>query len=196
MIATERSDALMVTGAPEQFGELFERHGDWLYDYGARRVGQQLAEDLVSETFLVAFACRDRYDSSVANARPWLFGIMTNLLRKHHRAEVRWLRTLEKSGTDPLGGSAEHAFTDQADERLDAKAAMRALAGALATMSHVQRDLLLLHVWAGMDYPELALTLGLPLGTIRSRLHRAKAHLRKALPAHYAPFTSADEGNA
>ncbi|RQX16429.1 RNA polymerase subunit sigma-70 [Micromonospora ureilytica] len=196
MTVTERSDASLVTGAPELFGELFERYGGWLYDFSARRVGRQLAEDLVAETFLVAFSLRDRYDRSVINARPWLFGILTNLLRKHHRAEVRWLRALEKSGTDPLGGSGQHNFADRANERLDAKAATQALAGVLAAMPQDQRDLLLLHVWAGLDYPELASALGLAPGTVRSRLHRAKARLRGALPAHYAPSTSANEGNA
>jgi RNA polymerase sigma-70 factor (ECF subfamily) len=196
MSVTDRSDALLVTGAPELFGELFERYGGWLYDYSARRVGRQLAEDLVAETFLVAFARRDRYDRSAANARPWLFGILTNLLRNHRRSEVRWLRLLEKSGMDPLGGAGQHTFADRANERLDAKAAVQALAGALAAMPHDQRDLLLLHVWAGLDYPELAATLGLAPGTVRSRLHRVKARLRGALPAHYAPSTLANEGRA
>ncbi|MEU0547588.1 sigma-70 family RNA polymerase sigma factor [Micromonospora sp. NPDC005979] len=195
MTVTERSDSLLVTGAPELFGELFERYGGWLYNFSSRRVGRQLAEDLVAETFLIAFSRRDRYDTSMPNARPWLFGILNNLLRNYHRAEVRWLRALEKSGRDPLSGSGQHNFADRADERLDAEAATRALAGALAAMPHDQRDLLLLHIWAGLDYAELASALGLAPGTVRSRLHRAKARLRLAMPAHYAPSAAANEEN-
>lgn len=189
MSLTNRSDANLVTGPPDLFGELFERYSGWLYNYCARRVGRQLAEDLVAETFLVAFSRRDRYDVAAPSARPWLFGILTNLLRNHHRAEVRWLRALARTGVDPLGGALQvnEAFADRASARVDALAATRELAEVLAAMPHEQRDVLLLHVWAGMDYPELAAVLGLAPGTVRSRLHRAKARLRQALPEHYSP---------
>jgi RNA polymerase sigma factor (sigma-70 family) len=186
---TDRSDARLVTGPAESFGVLFEQYAGQLYDYVARRVGRQVAEDLVAETFLVAFAGRERYDPAVPNARPWLFGIITNLLRNHQRAETRAWRAYARAGSDPLGGGRAVAepFADRVGERLDAQAAARAMAGALASMPSRQRDLLLLHVWAGMDYPELATALGLPPGTVRSRLHRAKARLRQALPDHAAP---------
>ncbi|WP_088997772.1 RNA polymerase sigma factor [Micromonospora echinaurantiaca] len=178
-----RSDAALVAGPPDLFGELFERYSGWLYDYSARRVGRQLAEDLVAETFLVAFSRRDRYDLSVSSARPWLCGILTNLLRNHRRSEVRWLQALARSGVDPLAETQpiSEAFDDRATERLDAQALIQSLAGALASMPRNQRDVLLLHVWAGLDYPELATALAVPPGTVRSRLHRAKARLRKAL---------------
>lgn len=184
---TDRSDAALVGGPPELFGELFERHSGWLFDYAARRVGRELAEDLVSGTFLVAFSRRARYDPSVPNARPWLAGILTNLLRNHRRSEVRGLRALARSGVDPLGGARQvnEGFADRASERLDAQAAGRWLAGALAAMPRNQRDVLLLHVWVGLDYPELAAALGVPPGTVRSRLHRAKARLRAALPEQF-----------
>jgi RNA polymerase sigma-70 factor (ECF subfamily) len=186
---TDRSDAGLVTGSAETFGVLFERYAGQLYGYAARRVGRQVAEDLVADAFLVAFAGRERYDRAVPNARPWLFGILTNLLRNHHRAEARAWRAYARAGNDPLGDGRQVAepFADRAGERLDAQAAARAMAGVLASMPNQQRDLLLLHVWAGMDYPELASALGLPPGTVRSRLHRAKARLRQALPDHYAP---------
>lgn len=187
--AANRSDAAIVAGPPELFGELFERYSGWLYDYAARRVGRQLAEDLVAETFLVAFSRRDRYDMSVTIARPWLCGILTNLLRNHRRSEVRWLQTLARSGVDPLGEvqPVSEAFDDRASDRLDAQAAVQSLAGALASMPRDQRDVLLLHVWAGLDYSELAAALAVLPGTVRSRLHRAKARLRKALPDRHIP---------
>jgi RNA polymerase sigma-70 factor (ECF subfamily) len=187
---THRSDASLITGPAEWFGELFERYAGQLYDYTARRVGRSAAEDLVAETFLAAFASRERYDPGVPSARPWLFGILTNLLRGRRRSEVREWRALARAGSDPLGaaGQTGEPATD-ASSRLDAQAAVRSIAGALASMPAAQRDLLLLHVWAGMDYPELATALGLPPGTVRSRLHRAKARLRHAVPDRYAPST-------
>ncbi|HVQ89730.1 MAG TPA: RNA polymerase sigma factor [Mycobacteriales bacterium] len=186
---TDRSDAGLVTGPPEWFGELFERYAGLLYGYTARRVGQQAAEDLVAETFLVAFATRGRYDPAAPSARPWLFGILTNLLHDHRRSEVRAWRALARAGGDPLGSARQitESFVEPAGERVDAQAAIRAIAGELAAMPAKLRDLLLLHVWAGMDYPELATALGLPPGTVRSRLHRAKARLRQAVPGHYEP---------
>jgi RNA polymerase sigma factor (sigma-70 family) len=186
---TDRDDAGLVAGPPDRFGELFERYAGQLYDYTARRVGRDAAEDLVAETFLVAFSVRHKYDRSAPNARPWLYGILTNLLRGHHRAEARAWKALARAGGDPLGAgrAVTESFVDSAGQRLDAQAAVRSMAGALADMPATQRDLLLLHVWAGMDYPELAAALDLPAGTVRSGLHRAKARLRDALPAHYAP---------
>jgi RNA polymerase sigma factor (sigma-70 family) len=188
---TDRSDSGIVTGPPEGFGELFERYAGLLYGYTARRVGPQAAEDLVAETFLVAFTVRGRYDPAAPSARPWLFGILTNLLHDHRRAEVRAWQALARAGSDPLGVGRQitEPFVEPVSARVDAQAAASSIAGALAAMPTAQRDLLLLHIWAGMDYPELAATLGLPPGTVRSRLHRAKARLRQAVPGHYAPST-------
>jgi RNA polymerase sigma factor (sigma-70 family) len=185
---SQQLDVSLVKGPPELFGELFERYSDQLYGYCARRVGRELAEDLVSQTFLVAFVQRGRYDDNAPNARPWLLGILTNLLHKHHRAEARAWRAFARVGVDPLGPArpTSESFADSASQRIDASAAMRPLAKALASMPREQRDVLLLHVWAGMDYAELAIALALPPGTVRSRLHRAKARLRQALPDHYA----------
>ncbi|SHN47665.1 RNA polymerase sigma factor [Cryptosporangium aurantiacum] len=184
---SDRTDAALITGPPEWFGELFERYSAQLYGYAARRVGPQAAEDLVAEAFLAAFTARSRYDTSAASARPWLFGILTNLLRRSRRSEARAWRAFARAGTDPLARQASQPFVDRAGERIDAQAAVRSIAGVLAAMPSTQRDVLLLHVWAGMDYPELAAALELPPGTVRSRLHRAKARLRDALPDHYAP---------
>ncbi|HVQ96674.1 MAG TPA: sigma-70 family RNA polymerase sigma factor, partial [Mycobacteriales bacterium] len=101
---TNHSDATLVTGPAESFGVLFTQYAGQLYDYAARRVGRQVAEDLVADTFLVAFARRERYDPAVPNARPWLFGILTNLLRNHQRAETQAWRAYARAGSDPLGG--------------------------------------------------------------------------------------------
>ena len=115
---------------PEQFALLFRRHADGLGQYAARRLGPGPAEDIVAETFLAAFRQRDRYDVTRADARPWLYGIAGNLIRRHHRDEVRQLRALARTGRDPVAES----FTDRSDARLAADAARRAVAAALASL--------------------------------------------------------------
>ena len=77
---------------PERFAVLFDRHAPHIYRYLARCAGPQVADDLVAETFLAAFAKRDRYDLGHADARPWLYGIATNLVGQHHRDEARQYR--------------------------------------------------------------------------------------------------------
>ncbi len=74
---------------PEQFAVLFGRHAPRIHRYVARRVGRQMADDLVAETFLAAFAKRDAYRAAYRDAAPWLYGIATNLIGQHRRDEVR-----------------------------------------------------------------------------------------------------------
>jgi RNA polymerase sigma factor (sigma-70 family) len=162
---------------PEQFALLFQRHADSLSRYVTRRLGPQHAEDIVAETFLTAFRQRDRYDLSRADARPWLFGITANLIRRHHRDETRWLRALERSGIDPVADSA----ADLAEARLAADAAARAVAAAVAALGPQQRDVVLLTTWAGLTYDQVSEALGIPEGTVRSRMNRARSRLRAAL---------------
>ena len=117
-------------------------------------MGRQAAEDLVAQTFLVAFMARDRYDPPAPSARPWLYGILTNLLRGQRRAEVRAWRAQARAGADPSALTEDkRASRTRPSSRLDAQAAVRSLAGVLASLPPGQRDLLLLHVWAGLDYP-------------------------------------------
>lgn len=97
---------------PEQFALLFHRHAASLSRYATRRLGPQLAEDIVADTFLTAFRQRDRYDPSRADARPWLYGIAANLIRRYHRDETRWLQALERTGIDPVADSEPAALGD------------------------------------------------------------------------------------
>lgn len=185
------TDAEVMAGPPERFGILFERYFTQLYGYCARRVGPVQAEDVVAETFLTAFERRRRFDPRAASARPWLFGIAVNVLRVHRRAEVRGWRALAATGADPLDGVRRLAdgIADRVSERVDAAQATRALAGALAAMPQGQRNVLLLVAWGGLDYAEVAAALRLPIGTVRSRLHRARERLRRVLPPDAAPTT-------
>lgn len=143
------------------------------------RVGPQLAEDIAAETFSVAFRRRDGYDLQRADARPWLFGIAANLLRHHRREERRRLLAYAKVGTP---GAIEPAF-DDADARVDAGAAGPALALALAALRPWDREVLLLYAWADLTYQEIADALAIPIGTVRSRLGRARRRVRELLSA-------------
>jgi RNA polymerase sigma factor (sigma-70 family) len=162
---------------PELFSTVFDRHARTIRHYLARRVGSQLAEDLTGETFLIAFDRRRRYDLTHRDALPWLYGIASNLLHQHRRAEVRQYRALARTGVDPVLDN--HA--DSVSARVAAEALTRQLAAALARLSAGERDVLLLLAWAGLHYDEIAHSLGIPVGTVRSRLHRARVKVRAAM---------------
>jgi RNA polymerase sigma factor (sigma-70 family) len=156
---------------------LFRRHAPYIQRYVARRLGPDAADDIVAETFLLAFRQREKYDRSRADARPWLYGISTNLIGRHRRAEIRLYRALARTGADPV----VEPFTDRVDERVSASSASGQLAAALAKLSADVRDTLLLAAWGDLTYEEIATALGVPVGTVRSRLSRARSKLRQIL---------------
>lgn len=140
-------------------------------------MGASLADDLAAQTFTEAFARRNRYDSRWPEARPWLYGIATNLLRRHNRRERRQLQAYAREGIDPIVETDLEAILD----RVDAHSARARLAGALAALKPPDRDALLLYAWADLSYAEIALALGVPVGTVRSRIHRARSITRARL---------------
>jgi RNA polymerase sigma-70 factor (ECF subfamily) len=162
---------------PEQFTLLFRRHAPHIQRYVIRRLGQDAADDIVAETFLLAFRQRDRYDPARADARPWLYGIATNLIGHHRRAEVRLYRALARTGADPVC----EPFTDRVDDRVSAGQAGPLIATALAGLPAGLRDTLLLAAWSDLSYEQIALALDVPVGTVRSRLSRARTRLRRTL---------------
>ena len=162
---------------PEYFTELFRRHAPYIQRYVVRRLGQDAADDIVAETFLLAFRQRDSYDQARSDARPWLYGIATNLIGHHRRAEIRLYRALARTGADPVTES----FTDRIDDRVSASTAGRRLAAALGRLSAELRDTLLLVAWGDLSYEETATALGVPVGTVRSRISRARSALRRSL---------------
>jgi RNA polymerase sigma factor (sigma-70 family) len=129
------------------------------------------------KTFLLAFRQRAGFDVTRGDALPWLYGIATNLLGRHRRNEIRLYKALARTGTDPVTAP----FTDQVDERVTATAASRRLASALAGLSAAYREALLLVAWGGLSYEETATALDVPVGTVRSRISRARADLRRTL---------------
>jgi RNA polymerase sigma-70 factor (ECF subfamily) len=165
---------------------MFHRYSPRLHRYCASRVGPTAAEDVVAETFLVAHERRHRYDPAAGPVSGWLFGIATNLLRRHRRREVRALRALARTGVDPLvEDPAERAVA-----RVDAAAQSRRVARVLAGLPRRQREVLLLFAVAELEYREIAAALGIPVGSVRSSLSRARVKIRAALPAALPSATS------
>lgn len=162
---------------PAAFSVLFDRHAPVLHRYVTRRLGDSLADDVVADTFLAAFRRLGRYDTAHRDARPWLYGIAANLIGKHRRAEIRAYRALARTGVDEVAES----YADRVEARVSASAAHRELAGALAVLSPKDREVLLMIAWADLGYEEVARALGIPVGTVRSRLHRARRKTREAL---------------
>lgn len=177
-----RTDAEIIAASltdPEAFGTVFDRHAGTVFGYLARRIGDHAADDVLSEVFTTAFRLRSRYDLDRPHALPWLYGIATNLLHRHRRTERAHYRVLSATGVDPLAVLTDHA--DDVALRVTAEMEARAVAGALAVLTTKERDVLLLLVWGGLSYEQIALALDLPVGTVRSRLNRARQRLRAAL---------------
>ncbi|WP_433179122.1 RNA polymerase sigma factor [Actinoallomurus sp. CA-150999] len=162
---------------PERFAALYDRHHATIHRYLARRLGRDEADDLMAETFLIAFRQRARYDPAFSNARPWLYGIATHLVGRHHRAEDRFWRLIAKTGVDPAVESPSERVT----ERVSAQGMRRELAAALARLPRGQRDVLLLTAAGGLSADEIASALGIAKGTVHSRLNRARKKTRDAL---------------
>jgi RNA polymerase sigma-70 factor (ECF subfamily) len=169
---------------PASFAELYDRHATAVHRYAAQRLGEHSADDVMSETFLVAFEKRDSFDMSVTDARPWLFGIATRLMRKHVRLEAKaW-----KGMVAGLAAQVAPDMIEQAGSRLDAARLTKRLASALRSLSDVDRDTLLLYAWADLDYVAIAAALEAPVGTVRSRLNRARRIIRRAAATESGPI--------
>ena len=160
---------------PRYFGVIFERHFGAILRYLRRRLDDQPAEEATAQTFLVAFDERGRFDRERADARPWLFGIATNLARRHRREEVNELRAIAALGADASSSD------DGSEARVDAERMRGVLACCLAELPAEESDVLYLLVWAELGQPEIAAALGVPIGTVKSRLSRARGRVREAL---------------
>ena len=173
------TDAAVIAASitePGRFGVLFDRHATVLFRYLVRRVGVDEADSLLGEVFRVAFEKRSTYDCGRPNARPWLYGIATNLLARHRRREARRIHATARllSRQPPAGDPADEIVAD-----LDARQLWPRVADAVAGLPEEERDALLLFVWEELSYEDIALALGVPVGTVRSRLNRARVSLRE-----------------
>jgi RNA polymerase sigma factor (sigma-70 family) len=165
-------------GDPDAFRELFTEHVRSVYNHAFRLTGDwSTADDLVSLTFLEAWRLRDRVDTAAdgVSLRPWLLGITTNVARNVRRAARRHeaaLARLPKADIVP-------DFAEGVTDRIDDRERLALVKKALAALRTAEREVLALCVWSGLDYTEAAGALGVPVGTVRSRLSRARKKLAK-----------------
>jgi RNA polymerase sigma factor (sigma-70 family) len=158
---------------PQEFALIFDRHWRSLHAYCTSRAAAA-GEDIAAEVFRRAFDHRRRYDRRLQDARPWLYGIATNLLRHHFRSS----RRKDRADRRALA-FAELETTAQPLEQLEAQMLGPRLTQALQSLPVADREALLLFAWAELSYQEIALALDVPLGTVRSRIHRARARVRE-----------------
>jgi len=159
-------------GDEEAFVEVVRRHEAAVGAYLARRAGRDLAEDLLGEVWVAAFASRATYDRSFRDAGPWLFGVAHNTLRRHWRSSpaeepVADVTSLE-SGWDPWAA---------VDSRVDVESVLRQ---SLALLRPQEREILTLVAWEDLTVADAGRVLGMPPGTARRYLHQARMALRKA----------------
>lgn len=178
---------------PRAFAELFDRHAPVIARFAHRRVGADAFEDVVSETFLIAYRKRASFDLGAESALPWLLGIAARVIHRHRAAEARQWRALATS--EGLGQTEADAIS-RADDRGDAALDAARLAPALARLSRRDRDTLLLYAWGDLTYEQIAEAQGVPVGTVRSRLNRARRQLSTARGISAAQHTPLLEGRA
>jgi RNA polymerase sigma-70 factor (ECF subfamily) len=158
----------------EAFAEIFDRHFNGISVFLRRRIDQGIADELTAETFLIAFRGRHAFDTTRASAKPWLIGIATNLLRREHRGEARRLRAYARLDREP-----EPDIADEAVSRGHAESKRANLVEAVLSLSADEKHVLLLFAWADLSYEEIAEALEIPIGTVRSRLARARKHMQE-----------------
>ena len=166
-------------GDPDAFGELFDEHARAVYNQGYRlTLNWSTAEEVVSLTFLEAWRLRAGVEEAGGSLRPWLLGISLNVTRNLNRAARRHQAAMDRIPSPrPVPD-----FADDLVGRLDDAAELRRVLDALDRLRPGERDVIVLCVWSGLDYAAAAQALGVPVGTVRSRLSRARDKLRQADP--------------
>lgn len=163
----------------ERFAAIFDRHFARVHRFFAWRAGPDVADDLAGEVFRVAFERRATYATDRADCLPWLYGIAANLLRQRHRTGGRESRALARTAATSVTDGDELA--DEVAARVDAARRSTRVAALLDSLTEGERDAVLLAAWEGLTYDQLADALGVPVGTVRSRLHRGRRKLRAQL---------------
>ena len=181
VVEVVRTDAEHVVASfrdPSQFAVIFDRHFDAIHGYLVRRSGRDVADELAAETFRVAFEIRHRYDIEYSGSRPWLYGIATRLLARHRRSRERGDRARARIAVQVVEPSL---LEDLVVGHVDAEVAIGELKKLLSGLPEGDRDVLLLFAWEELTYEEIATALDIPVGTVRSRLHRARRCCRELL---------------
>lgn len=170
---------------------VYEENVGAIHAYIARRIGRDEAADVVADVFRVAIENLRSFDPSKGQIRPWLFGIAANRLRSHRRAEQRRLRALARLDDDRV---MSDGFT-RAEDRMLARRDAELLLDALIELDDSDRELITLIAWEGLTYEEVAQALDIPIGTVRSRLHRARQSLRASMQSKSAEAEKKERSN-
>lgn len=193
-MAESISDAQLIEkslSAPEVFGQVFEHHWNDVFSYFERRFGPELAADLAAEVFRIAFERRISYAVEMyPNCLPWLYGIAAKLTLKEHRRFARHLAAVERLNSTITPTSGDLAGTVAA--RLDSETTWSQVTAALISMADETREMLLLIVWEELSYQEVADAFAIPVGTVRSRIHRARRLLRARLGARISQVSGVE----
>ncbi|MFI6437291.1 RNA polymerase sigma factor [Streptomyces sp. NPDC050759] len=180
-------------GDPDAFAELFDAYARAVYNHAFRLTADwSAAEDVMSATFMEAWRRRASVETEGSSLRPWLLGIATNVARSQYRSNRRYRNAAEAAAA---AGAAEAQVEDHAEEtagRLDDRRRIAATLTALSLLKRPEREVLTLCLWEGMEYSEAARALGIPVGTVRSRLSRARGKLRKLTDAELLKGRSAE----
>ena len=173
------SDTDSVVGSverPELFEAVFDRHHRVIWAYLARRAGRERADELAGDVFVTAFARRTTFDPELGSVRAWLYGIASNLLRTRLRSEARAGRAFARAATEQARVVTP---IDEADDAFASRSRLDRAVAALADLGQVDREVLTLFAWERLSYEEIAAVLDVEVGTVRSRLSRARSRLRE-----------------
>lgn len=162
--------------SPQRFGEIFTMHHAAIWRYIARLAGPDVADDIAGEVFVDAFTHRESFDPLRGRVRSWLFGIATNKLHSRFRSESRAASAFCRAAQFR---DTSIDFSQMVVDADDLGQQVQLVRNAIEYMERNDREVLALAVWEGMPYQEIALTLGVPVGTVRSRLSRARSRLRE-----------------
>lgn len=180
MRESEWSDAKVIAASlhnPELFGLIFERHHRSVFKFAVRRIGPNEGPDVAAEVFNRAFSRRHRYDQTKPNSLPWLYGIAANIVGDRLRRSARRPRLFVAAAS-----LVDDDLTTDADNRVVAEQLGDRLNQALAKLSMRDRETLLLYALEGLTYSEIGRALGIPAGTVGSRLNRARAKILESVP--------------
>jgi RNA polymerase sigma-70 factor (ECF subfamily) len=178
-VVDEWADAAVIARSlddPPAFAAVYDRHASVLFRFLVRRVGRDTADELLGDVFRIAFEQRTSYDVERSSARPWLYGIANNLLARHRRTEARRLRATAHLAARAVPRGNE---SDGVDAAVDARGLWPRVTDAIAGLPDGERDALMLYAWEELSYDDIAVALGIPVGTVRSRINRARRRLRE-----------------
>lgn len=176
LVQPARSDAAPTAVDRTTFESWYEQSVEDVFGFFARRVGPDRAEDLTAEVYMRAWKCRHTFEAGRGVPRAWLFGIARNLMKDHLRSEQRQLRAYSRASNQSRSDADEAQF-ERAMDRADMDRFRPVVASALLELSADELDILWLHAGGQLSYHEMAEVLDVAVGTVRSRLSRARKRL-------------------